>query len=90
MYPVHDVFRGLGLSIHYCQTGRATRNLNPAARSLGPAGGCATAGRPRSGQVGGDSLAAVRRPPWFLLLRRPTLAEYQYHPCQGQAEATRK
>ena len=33
MYPVHDVFRGLGLSIHYRQTGRATRNLNPAARS---------------------------------------------------------
>src|ERR1700756_2660599 len=33
MYSVHDVFRGLGLSIHYRQTGRATRNLNPAARS---------------------------------------------------------
>jgi alkylation response protein AidB-like acyl-CoA dehydrogenase len=27
MYFVHDVFRGLGLSIHYCQTGRATRNF---------------------------------------------------------------
>src|ERR1700722_7815668 len=33
MYSVHDVSRGPGLSIHYCQTGRATRNLNPAARS---------------------------------------------------------
>jgi hypothetical protein len=33
MYSVHDVFRRLGLSIHYCRTGRATRNLNPAARS---------------------------------------------------------
>ena len=33
MYSVHDVFRGPGLSIHYRQTGRATRNLNPTARS---------------------------------------------------------
>jgi hypothetical protein len=28
MYSVHDDFRGQGLSIHYCQTGRATRNLS--------------------------------------------------------------
>ena len=28
MYFVHDVFRGQGLSIHYCQTSRATRNLS--------------------------------------------------------------